>query len=52
MSFGCIVKCNNPKCITNNEPMSTIFNVVDKEHGIIKCHYCDKEQDIDKVELV
>lgn len=47
-----IVKCNNPKCITNNEPMSTIFNVVDKEHGIIKCHYCDKEQDIDKVELV
>lgn len=47
-----IVKCNNPKCITNNEPMSTIFNVVNKEHGIIKCHYCDKEQDIDKVELV
>ena len=47
-----IVKCNNPKCITNNEPMSTIFNVVDKEHGIIKCHYCDKEQDINKVELV
>ncbi|ALO48820.1 aspartate carbamoyltransferase regulatory subunit [Hoylesella enoeca] len=46
-----IVKCNNPKCITNNEPVSTIFNVVDKEQGILKCHYCDKEQDIDKVEL-
>ncbi len=46
-----IVKCNNPKCITNNEPMPTIFNVVDKEHGILKCHYCDKEQYIDKVEL-
>ena len=46
-----IVKCNNPKCITNNEPMQTIFNVVDKDSGILKCHYCDKEQDINKVEL-
>ena len=46
-----IVKCNNPKCITNNEPVSTIFNVVDKEAGTLKCHYCDKEQQMDKVEL-
>ncbi len=47
-----IVKCNNPKCITNNEPMSTFFTIVDKAHGIVKCHYCDKEQDMDKVEFV
>ena len=47
-----IIKCNNPKCITNNEPMETIFNVIDKERGIVKCHYCDKEQKIDEVELV
>ena len=47
-----IVKCNNPKCITNNEPMQTVFNVVDKVHGILKCHYCDKEQNIEKVEIV
>ena len=46
-----IVKCNNPKCITNNEPVSTIFNVVDKVAGTLKCHYCDKEQQMDKVEL-
>ena len=46
-----IVKCNNPKCITNNEPMETVFNVVDKEHGILKCRYCDKEQDINNVTL-
>ena len=44
-----IVKCNNPKCITNNEPMPTHFHVVD---GTLTCHYCEKEQDIDKVELV
>lgn len=47
-----IVKCNNPKCITNNEPMNTVFHVVNKEKGILKCHYCDKEQCIEKVELV
>ena len=44
-----IVKCNNPKCITNNEPMQTHFHV---ENGILTCHYCEKEQDINKVELV
>ncbi len=47
-----IVKCNNPKCITNNEPMATIFHVTDKENGILRCHYCEKEQCIDSVELV
>jgi len=44
-----IVKCNNPKCITNNEPMATYFHVND---GVLTCHYCEKEQDINKVELV
>jgi aspartate carbamoyltransferase regulatory subunit len=44
-----IVKCNNPKCITNNEPMQTYFHVTD---SILTCHYCEKEQDINKVELV
>ena len=31
-----IVKCANPKCITNNEPMLTRFHVVDKEKCIIR----------------
>ncbi len=47
-----IVRCNNPKCITNNEPMPTLFHIVDKDQGILKCHYCEKEQYISKVELV
>lgn len=47
-----IVRCNNPKCITNNEPMATVFNIVDKAHGILKCRYCDKEQNLGDVELV
>lgn len=25
-----IVKCNNPKCVTNNEPVPTHFHVIDK----------------------
>jgi len=47
-----IVRCNNPMCITNNEPMPTLFHVSDKENGVLHCHYCDKEQDINKVQLV
>ncbi len=47
-----IVKCNNPKCITNNEPMQTWFHVVDKEKGLLKCHYCEKEQQKDNIKLI
>ncbi|MDR0799516.1 MAG: aspartate carbamoyltransferase regulatory subunit [Dysgonamonadaceae bacterium] len=36
-----IVKCNNPKCITNNEPMQTRFKVLDKNKGTLKCEYCE-----------
>jgi aspartate carbamoyltransferase regulatory subunit len=37
-----IVKCFNPKCITNNEPIVTRFTVVSKEEIALKCHYCEK----------
>ena len=47
-----IVKCNNPKCITNNEPMATIFRVIDKEKGTLKCHYCEKEQNKESIKLL
>lgn len=47
-----IVKCKNPKCVTNNEPMQTVFHVVDKTNGMLRCHYCDVEQEIDNVELL
>jgi aspartate carbamoyltransferase regulatory subunit len=36
-----IVKCTNPKCITNNEPMKTRFHVTDKEKVELRCHYCE-----------
>lgn len=47
-----IVRCNNPKCITNNEPMTTWFHVTDKQNGILKCHYCEKEQQIENIKLI
>ena len=47
-----IVKCNNPKCITNNEPMQTWFHVTDKEKGLLKCHYCEKDQQKDNIKLI
>ena len=37
-----IIKCVNPKCITNNEPVTTKFAVVSKEKVQLKCHYCEK----------
>lgn len=45
-----IVKCNNPKCISNNEPMKTRFHVIDKERVELQCHYCEikiKKEDIE-----
>lgn len=35
-----IVKCPNPKCISNNEPMRSRFEVVDRENIELCCHYC------------
>lgn len=45
-----LVKCNNPKCITNNEPMPTRFDVIDKESGTIKCRYCERK--INKEDII
>ncbi|MDR2916204.1 MAG: aspartate carbamoyltransferase regulatory subunit [Tannerella sp.] len=45
-----IVRCNNPKCITNNEPMLTHFYVTDETMGTIKCRYCERK--INKEDIV
>lgn len=38
-----IVRCPNPKCITNNEPMATKFHVVAHDPIMIQCHYCNQQ---------
>lgn len=46
-----IVKCNNPKCITNNEPMETRFEVLDNTQVVLNCHYCDIKIQKDEIIL-
>ena len=40
-----IVKCMNPKCITNHEYVKTKFKVVNDAPIVLKCHYCEKLTD-------
>jgi aspartate carbamoyltransferase regulatory subunit len=46
-----IVKCVNPKCITNNEEVTTRFIVVSKAEVKLKCHYCEKITDRDNIQI-
>ena len=41
---GNIIKCINPKCITNNQEVDCSFDVIENQGGDIKlkCHYCEK----------
>ena len=46
-----IIRCGNPKCITNNEPMETIFHVTDKIDVQVKCHYCERSVTKEEIEI-
>ena len=50
-----IIRCNNPKCISNNEPMTTLFDVIEdtNENGIVlKCHYCNHTIEATKAQML
>ena len=47
-----IVKCANPNCITNNEPMGTRFYITDKKNITIKCRYCERVAEKEDIELL
>jgi aspartate carbamoyltransferase regulatory subunit len=38
-----IIRCANPKCITNNEPIPSLFHVTDNVNVKVKCNYCEHE---------
>jgi aspartate carbamoyltransferase regulatory subunit len=45
-----IVICPNPKCITNNEPMPTVFQVqANKNEVKLHCQYCEKTFDQNEI---
>jgi aspartate carbamoyltransferase regulatory subunit len=50
-NFTGLVKCPNPKCITNNEPMKTRFETVSKKPVVLKCLYCEREVQEEGIEL-
>jgi len=47
-----LVRCNNPKCITNNEPMKSRFLVIDKKEVTLQCHYCERKINKEEVHIL
>ena len=47
-----IVKCFNPKCITNNETITTRFKVVDNSPIALRCRYCEKHTIGEQIKMV
>ncbi len=47
-----IIKCVNPKCITNHEDITPQYSVIDKDNTAIMCEYCEKITDRDHFELL
>ncbi len=49
-----IVKCFNPKCVTNNQNVTTSFKVTRDHKGNMKlyCKYCEKTMSKENIEFV
>lgn len=47
-----IVRCVNPKCITNHEAITTQFEVVGSDPVSLRCHYCEKITDQSHMEYL
>ena len=50
--FVGVLKCPNPKCITNVENIKTKFYVLDKKKMRLKCHYCERVFEAKDVKVV
>ena len=47
-----IVQCANPNCITNHQPVTTRFHVLNNDDDImLKCHYCEREVGLDEAKI-
>jgi len=48
-----IVKCFNPKCVTNIQDITTKFTVVSDHKGEVKlaCHYCEKTMSKENIDF-
>lgn len=45
-----IFRCSNPECITNSpESIESVMDVMDKEGRVLKCRYCGRILDVQKL---
>lgn len=48
-----IVKCANPKCITNHQPITTRFRTTYEDSNLkLHCHYCEKNTSSDNLKII
>lgn len=48
-----IVKCQNPKCVTNHQPIPTRFKTIHKDSKLLlECHFCEKLSDGDNLTIL
>ncbi|QIA09962.1 aspartate carbamoyltransferase regulatory subunit [Draconibacterium halophilum] len=47
-----IVKCFNPKCITNHEKITSCFSVINTSPVALKCRYCEKITAEDEIKML
>lgn len=45
------VKCMNPNCVTNHQPIETWFSVTQNPEIKLKCHYCEKNSMTEFIEF-
>ncbi len=46
-----LIKCPNPKCVTNSEDIKTKFMVTDEKPLKVRCCYCEKKYLVDEVKI-
>ncbi len=46
-----IVVCDNPKCVSRNQPIPSRFEVTDSKNVTLRCHYCEHELRGDSIVL-
>ncbi|MBU0612900.1 aspartate carbamoyltransferase regulatory subunit [Patescibacteria group bacterium] len=46
-----IIKCGNPSCITNHEPVVTKFSLAKKNPIKLYCFFCERTFDLDEITL-
>ena len=46
-----IFRCSNPDCVTNSaEHIESIMDVIDKEGTVLKCRYCSRILDVNRID--